>query len=35
EVRITVDLQAGDHTAVIWANDLTAEYVHENSEYSS
>jgi glutamate N-acetyltransferase/amino-acid N-acetyltransferase len=35
EVRITVDLAAGADTAVIWANDLTADYVHENSEYSS
>ncbi|MGW1870786.1 bifunctional glutamate N-acetyltransferase/amino-acid acetyltransferase ArgJ [Streptomyces mauvecolor] len=35
EVRITADLAAGSESAVIWANDLTAEYVHENSEYSS
>ncbi|MEE1800036.1 bifunctional glutamate N-acetyltransferase/amino-acid acetyltransferase ArgJ [Streptomyces sp. NPDC101062] len=35
EVRITADLSAGTDTAVIWANDLTAEYVHENSAYSS
>ncbi|MFF5725818.1 bifunctional glutamate N-acetyltransferase/amino-acid acetyltransferase ArgJ [[Kitasatospora] papulosa] len=35
EVRITVDLAAGAESAVIWANDLTAEYVHENSAYSS
>ncbi|MFD5783541.1 bifunctional glutamate N-acetyltransferase/amino-acid acetyltransferase ArgJ [Streptomyces sp. NPDC058220] len=35
EVRITADLAAGTDTAVIWANDLTAEYVHENSAYSS
>ncbi|MBW5483514.1 bifunctional glutamate N-acetyltransferase/amino-acid acetyltransferase ArgJ [Streptomyces bambusae] len=35
EVRITADLAAGSETAVIWANDLTAEYVHENSAYSS
>ncbi|MGW3989571.1 bifunctional glutamate N-acetyltransferase/amino-acid acetyltransferase ArgJ [Streptomyces sp. NPDC004830] len=34
-VRITVDLAAGPHGAVIWTNDLTAAYVHENSEYSS
>ncbi len=26
---------AGDESAVIWANDLTADYVHENSAYSS
>uniref|UniRef100_A0AAU3H388 Arginine biosynthesis bifunctional protein ArgJ n=1 Tax=Streptomyces sp. NBC_01401 TaxID=2903854 RepID=A0AAU3H388_9ACTN len=35
EVGITADLAAGDESAVIWANDLTAEYVHENSAYSS
>ncbi|GLF96315.1 bifunctional glutamate N-acetyltransferase/amino-acid acetyltransferase ArgJ [Streptomyces yaizuensis] len=35
EVRITADLDAGTHSAVIWANDLTADYVHENSAYSS
>jgi glutamate N-acetyltransferase/amino-acid N-acetyltransferase len=34
-VRITVDLAAGTDSAVIWTNDLTADYVHENSEYSS
>lgn len=35
EVRITADLAAGEETAVIWSNDLTADYVHENSAYSS
>ncbi|WP_410539255.1 bifunctional glutamate N-acetyltransferase/amino-acid acetyltransferase ArgJ [Streptomyces sp. KL2] len=35
EVRITADLAAGDESAVIWTNDLTADYVHENSAYSS
>ncbi|MFD9457108.1 bifunctional glutamate N-acetyltransferase/amino-acid acetyltransferase ArgJ [Streptomyces sp. NPDC059985] len=35
EVRITADLSTGTESAVIWANDLTAEYVHENSAYSS
>jgi len=35
ECRITVDLHAGDATATIWTNDLTAEYVHENSAYST
>ncbi|MFM9696184.1 bifunctional glutamate N-acetyltransferase/amino-acid acetyltransferase ArgJ [Streptomyces europaeiscabiei] len=35
EVHITADLAAGTESAVIWANDLTAQYVHENSEYSS
>ncbi|MFD5100472.1 bifunctional glutamate N-acetyltransferase/amino-acid acetyltransferase ArgJ [Streptomyces albidochromogenes] len=35
EVRITADLAEGGESAVIWANDLTADYVHENSAYSS
>ncbi|MFP8941530.1 bifunctional glutamate N-acetyltransferase/amino-acid acetyltransferase ArgJ [Streptomyces fenghuangensis] len=35
EVRITADLAAGEKSAVIWTNDLTADYVHENSAYSS
>jgi glutamate N-acetyltransferase/amino-acid N-acetyltransferase len=35
EVRISVDLQAGAATATIWTNDLTAEYVHENSAYAT
>jgi glutamate N-acetyltransferase/amino-acid N-acetyltransferase len=35
EVHITADLAAGTDTATIWTNDLTAEYVHENSAYSS
>ncbi|GAA4930763.1 bifunctional glutamate N-acetyltransferase/amino-acid acetyltransferase ArgJ [Streptomyces coeruleoprunus] len=34
-ITVTVDLRAGDESAVIWTNDLTAEYVHENSAYSS
>jgi glutamate N-acetyltransferase/amino-acid N-acetyltransferase len=35
EVTITADLAAGAASAVIWTNDLTADYVHENSAYSS
>ncbi|MFB6635357.1 bifunctional glutamate N-acetyltransferase/amino-acid acetyltransferase ArgJ [Streptomyces sp. NPDC056362] len=35
EVTVTADLAAGTESAVIWANDLTADYVHENSAYSS
>ena len=35
EVRIVVDLHAGEATATIWTNDLTAAYVHENSAYST
>ncbi|OAR26962.1 bifunctional ornithine acetyltransferase/N-acetylglutamate synthase [Streptomyces sp. ERV7] len=34
-ITITVDLRSGDSSAVVWTNDLTAEYVHENSAYSS
>ncbi|MER8232626.1 bifunctional glutamate N-acetyltransferase/amino-acid acetyltransferase ArgJ [Streptomyces sp. NPDC101490] len=34
-ITITVDLRAGDASAQIWTNDLTAAYVHENSAYSS
>ncbi|WP_059008495.1 bifunctional glutamate N-acetyltransferase/amino-acid acetyltransferase ArgJ [Streptomyces specialis] len=35
EVVITADLSAGTESAVLWTNDLTADYVHENSAYSS
>lgn len=35
EVSITADLGAGHEAAVVWTNDLTADYVHENSAYSS
>jgi glutamate N-acetyltransferase / amino-acid N-acetyltransferase len=35
EVTITVNLAAGGHAAAIWTTDLTAEYVHENSAYST
>ena len=35
EVVVTADLAAGPESAVIWTNDLTADYVHENSAYSS
>ncbi|MER5929076.1 bifunctional glutamate N-acetyltransferase/amino-acid acetyltransferase ArgJ [Streptomyces sp. NPDC002054] len=34
-ITVTVDLRSGDAAAAIWTNDLTAEYVHENSAYSS
>lgn len=34
-VDIVIDLKAGISGATIWTNDLTAEYVHENSAYSS
>ena len=35
EIRVDVDLHAGDHTATIWTNDLTYDYVKENAEYLS
>ncbi len=35
EVRITIDLGAGEASATVWTNDLTAAYVHENSAYST
>ena len=35
EVHVVADLAAGTETATIWTNDLTADYVHENSAYSS
>ncbi|MEH0543228.1 bifunctional glutamate N-acetyltransferase/amino-acid acetyltransferase ArgJ [Streptomyces sp. B21-105] len=35
EVHVVADLAAGNESATIWTNDLTADYVHENSAYSS
>jgi glutamate N-acetyltransferase/amino-acid N-acetyltransferase len=35
DVMITVDLSAGPESASILTTDLTAEYVHENSAYST
>ena len=35
EVQVAVDLHAGAHSATIWTNDLTHDYVHENSAYST
>ncbi len=35
EVGVVVDLHAGGATATIWTNDLTHDYVHENSAYST
>ena len=34
-VRIAIDLAAGDAEATVWTNDLTSDYVHENSAYST
>ncbi len=35
QVHLTIDLHAGDATATVRTNDLTADYVHENSAYST
>ena len=35
EVHLLIDLKAGDASATVWTNDLTHDYVHENSAYSS
>ena len=35
KVTVDIDLGAGQHEATIWTNDLTHDYVHENSAYSS
>ncbi|PPF87591.1 bifunctional ornithine acetyltransferase/N-acetylglutamate synthase [Subtercola sp. Z020] len=34
-VSVLIDLHAGDQTASIYTNDLTHDYVHENSAYAS
>jgi len=34
-VDLLIDLKSGEHTATILTNDLTHDYVHENSAYSS
>ncbi len=33
--HVGIDLRVGDARATIWTNDLTHDYVHENSAYSS
>ncbi|MFF3070730.1 bifunctional glutamate N-acetyltransferase/amino-acid acetyltransferase ArgJ [Kitasatospora sp. NPDC057936] len=35
DVVITANLNAGTASASLWTNDLTADYVHENSAYST
>lgn len=35
EVTIVIDLGAGVAEATVWTNDLTHDYVHENSAYST
>jgi len=32
---VLIDLKAGEASATIYTNDLTHDYVHENSAYSS
>jgi len=34
-VSVVIDLHEGSETATVWTNDLTHEYVEENSAYSS
>jgi glutamate N-acetyltransferase/amino-acid N-acetyltransferase len=34
-VELLIDLKAGDAAATVWTNDLTHDYLHENSAYSS
>ena len=35
DVQLEVDLRSGRHSATIWTNDLTYDYVKENAEYST
>ena len=35
DVHVVIDLHAGPADATIWTNDLTHDYVHENSAYST
>ncbi len=35
EVSVVVDLHEGSASATVWTNDLTHDYVHENSAYST
>jgi len=35
EIDVLIDLHAGDAQATVWTNDLTHDYVHENSAYST
>ncbi len=35
DVQVVVDLKAGDADATLWTSDLTHDYVHENSAYST
>ncbi len=35
DVSILIDLKSGNSEAIVWTNDLSTMYVHENSAYSS
>jgi glutamate N-acetyltransferase/amino-acid N-acetyltransferase len=35
DVQVHVDLRSGRHSATVWTNDLTYDYVKENAEYST
>lgn len=35
EVTVVIDLKAGDAAGTVWTNDLTHDYVEENSAYST
>jgi glutamate N-acetyltransferase / amino-acid N-acetyltransferase len=35
QIAVTVDLKAGEAAATILTTDLTHDYVHENSAYST
>lgn len=35
QTHVLIELHAGDASATVWTNDLTTDYVHENSAYSS
>jgi glutamate N-acetyltransferase/amino-acid N-acetyltransferase len=35
EVHVLIDLHAGAEVVTVWTNDLTHDYVHENSAYST
>nr|WP_231126914.1 bifunctional glutamate N-acetyltransferase/amino-acid acetyltransferase ArgJ [Motilibacter aurantiacus] len=35
DVAIRIDLHAGAESVTVWTNDLTVDYVHENSAYST
>jgi glutamate N-acetyltransferase/amino-acid N-acetyltransferase len=35
KTHVLIELHAGGASATVWTNDLTTDYVHENSAYSS